>query len=135
MIEKVLKLCLFSLCFIGFSAVPSAENEVSNLSFENGTKKSPAQWKQKTYSGKADFIWSQEAKSGSRSTALFSAEGADVGWRSKVSVKPYSIYRLTGWIKTENVKSEYGIGAHFKVHGVTGGVIRCHLRSESAGLF
>ncbi|MHC4638525.1 MAG: alpha-L-arabinofuranosidase C-terminal domain-containing protein [Planctomycetota bacterium] len=121
MIEKVLKLCLFSLCFITFSVVHGAENEVDNLSFENGRKKTLLQWQKKRYSGKAEFIWSQEAKSGARSAALFSTDGADVAMRTKISVKPYSLYRLTGWIKTENVKSEYGLGAHFKVHGVTGG--------------
>jgi alpha-N-arabinofuranosidase len=100
------------------SAARGVENVVKNSSFEDGPKGRPTGWEQKTYSGKADFVWAPLARSGGHSAGILSGEGADVGWRSRVAVRPYSIYRLSAWIKTENVRAITGLGAHIKVHGV-----------------
>jgi len=39
-------------------------------------------------------------------------------WSSKVLLKPWSRYRFTGWIKTENITSQSGKGAGFRMDGL-----------------
>jgi alpha-N-arabinofuranosidase len=119
MLKSFVRVVLCGLCLgFGTTTACGSENAVKNSSFEAGTKTGPAGWERKTYSGNADFLWAPVARSGDHSAALSSAEGVDVGWRNRVPVEPYSIYRLSGWIKTEDVKAITGLGAHIKVHGV-----------------
>ena len=35
-------------------------------------------------------------------------------------MKPYAKYRLTGWIRTDNVQKGTGRGALFNLHGIPG---------------
>ncbi len=49
---------------------------------------------------------------------ISSERGADASWSQTVPVKPHLDYRLTGWIKTENVRPAAGpmLGALLNVH-------------------
>lgn len=47
---------------------------------------------------------------------LISAGG--VSWLNKVLLKPYATYKLTGWIKTQNVPATSESGARFELRGV-----------------
>jgi alpha-L-arabinofuranosidase len=60
------------------------------------------------------------AHSGKASVRISSAEGADAWWYAVVPVKPFAKYRLSGWIKTENVEPGTGRGALFNLHGLGG---------------
>jgi len=58
-------------------------------------------------------------RTGNRSVELSSANGADLSWSANVSVEPFARYRLSGWIKTEEVKtSGGGRGALFNLHNL-----------------
>lgn len=91
------------------------ENPVLNASFEEGTGGKPASWKAHTWGGKARFDRPEAGHSGSRSLMVSSDEGADAGWSGGACAKPYSNYRFTGWVKTENVVVSNGKGALFNV--------------------
>ena len=55
------------------------------------------------------------AHSGTHSL-LITAGG--VSWLNKVLLKPYATYKLTGWIKTQNVPAANEAGARFELRGV-----------------
>jgi len=60
-------------------------------------------------------VASDVAHAGQRSL-MISAHG--ISWTNKVLLKPYSVYRLTGWIKTESVPESTERGAMFQLRGV-----------------
>ena len=43
---------------------------------------------------------------------------ADAGWLGTIVVKPNTRYRLSGWIKTEDLDAGSGNGALFNVHNI-----------------
>ena len=55
--------------------------------------------------------------SGGRSAVISSEKGADASWVAAVPIRPYSRYRLSGWIKTENLVPGTGRGAQINVNG------------------
>jgi len=95
------------------------ENPVQNPSFEEGQGRNPAGWRRQSYSGRAIYRYdSNMAHSGSRSIMIDSEQGADASLYTQVPVRPFSKYKLTGWIKTDDVKSvNNGFGALFNLHG------------------
>jgi alpha-N-arabinofuranosidase len=96
-------------------------NLLPNPSFENATGNAPTVWKAATWSGKGSFELAAVGKTGSRSLSIAATEGADVSWTATVAVKPFSVYRLSGWVKTENVTVKGGgLGALFNVHNLQG---------------
>jgi len=48
---------------------------------------------------------------------IASEKGADASWLARVPIRPYSRYRLSGWIRTENLAAETGRGALINIHG------------------
>ncbi|MGB8489847.1 MAG: alpha-L-arabinofuranosidase C-terminal domain-containing protein [Bacteroidales bacterium] len=58
------------------------------------------------------------AKSGSKSLFIHADRSANGKWSTKVLLKPWSKYRFTGWIKTEDIISENGKGAGFMLDGL-----------------
>jgi len=60
-------------------------------------------------------VSSDVAHSGTRSLSI-SAGG--VSWLNKVLLKPYATYKLTGWIKTQNVPAASEAAARFELRGV-----------------
>jgi alpha-N-arabinofuranosidase len=80
-------------------------NLIENPSFEKGADDGPAGWRKVTFGGNGEFKYVEGGRTGKRAVCLSSEEGADIAWLATVSVKPRSRYRLSGWIKTENVKS------------------------------
>jgi alpha-N-arabinofuranosidase len=61
-------------------------------------------------------VVSDEAHQGSHSLLLSSSS---VSWVNKTLLRPYARYRLTGWIKTQNVPDGAGRGAGIDVRGIT----------------
>jgi len=91
---------------------------IRNASFEEAVNDKPAGWETRTYSGRGRFEYVEGGRTGKRAVCLSSENGADIGWLTSVSVKPRSKYKLTGWIKTENVEAGSGKGALFNLHNI-----------------
>ena len=49
---------------------------------------------------------------------IASDKGGDIGWGTTVAVEPFARYRLSGWIKTENVQAKDSRGALFNLHNL-----------------
>lgn len=90
--------------------------ELKNPSFEQAKGDAPADWKPHTWQGKGQFVYAETARTGKRSVMIASEAGGDLSWETFVVVRPWSTYRLSGWIKTEDVKNTTGKGALFNVH-------------------
>jgi len=58
------------------------------------------------------------ARHGTKSLFINADRFAIGQWTSKVILKPWSKYRFTGWIKTENLVSQTGKGAGFRMDGL-----------------
>ena len=76
----------------------------------------PKGWRTNTWAGRATFQLSDVALSGSRSVMISSEQGADAAWYVVVPVKPFSTYRLSAWVKTENLEPLDGAGALLNLH-------------------
>ena len=100
------------------TAFSLGENLLPNASFEKSTGPGkPAGWTIRTYHGEAEHgIPDKFQHSGKRSLRISSKEGADSSWHTVVEVKPNTDYRLSGWIKTVNVRGAQG--ALLNVHGL-----------------
>ena len=93
---------------------PSA-NLFPNPSFEEGQGDQPAAWRVRTYSGRASHAWAEGGRTGKRSLRIESQQGADSSWYVDVKVEPDTEYRLSAWIKAENVTG--AMGGLLNVHG------------------
>ena len=79
-------------------------NELVNGGFEDGNT-SPTGWWTYAYDPESiRYDWGDgEAKAGLKSVKISSTIPNDGRWQQTVDVEPNSDYRLSGWIKTENV--------------------------------
>jgi putative heme-binding domain-containing protein len=99
------------------TSAESPNNILPNSSFEEQSDGRPAGWKTMTHSGRGAFAVADLGHTGSRSVKISSEQGGDVSWSAQVAVKPRTDYRLTGWIKTENVRKVGSAnGAMLNVH-------------------
>lgn len=110
------------------TAQEAKENMLPNPSFEKGdlAENTPAEWATRIWGeaeeGTTRFSYTdQVARTGKRSVMIASEKGSDASWSVNVRAKPYGVYRLSGWVKTENVaKQGSGSGALLNVHGIDG---------------
>jgi alpha-N-arabinofuranosidase len=104
------------------AAGPSDEapSPLANPSFEEPAGTGPAHWEPYTWGGEAAFEYADVGRTGDRSVMIASEKGADVAWHTKRPVEPFSTYRLSGWIKTDDVKPAGGRGALLNLHGMQG---------------
>ncbi|MFZ9023095.1 MAG: c-type cytochrome, partial [Litorivicinaceae bacterium] len=107
----------------GFEPVESEEDitdssdMIRNGSFESESDGNPARWAPVTHSGRGKFSLANGGHTGGRSVQITSENGGDLSWATRVRVKPHTDYRLSGWIKTENlVKIRGARGAMFNIH-------------------
>ena len=91
---------------------------VANPSFEEGAGGKPAGWESSAWGGKAIYEYAATGRTGDHCVSISSAAGADAAWHAKVPVEPQATYRLSGWIKTENVKPAGGAGALLNLHDI-----------------
>ncbi|MBM4090835.1 MAG: alpha-N-arabinofuranosidase [Planctomycetes bacterium] len=94
----------------------STEQPLPNASFEEADGDRPAQWRQQRWSGQATFRHAATGRTGARSVSITSERGGDASWTTAVHVTPFARYRLSGWIRTENVQASNGRGALLNVH-------------------
>jgi putative heme-binding domain-containing protein len=105
------------------SSVPENRNApnpnlIPNPSFEDERDGKPLGWRTVIYSGKAEHALAPTGQSGSRSVMIHSEQGADASWSAPIPVKPRTEYRLSAWIKTENLRRSgaAGRGALLNIH-------------------
>jgi len=96
--------------------VPANEQVVESFDFENGSGDQPASWSTGAWKpAEAQFIWENTiGHSGSRSLSIVLNTPNDAYWLHSVNLDPQKIYRLTGYIKGENIINREGgnMGAH-----------------------
>lgn len=87
-----------------------AANLLPNPSFEEKEGNGVKDWKSRAWAGKENARWSVESlgRTGDRCVSIESAKGADAAWTTTVTVKPNTFYRLSGWIKTKDVRGAVG---------------------------
>ena len=78
-------------------------NALPNASFEEQTDNKPAGWQTHKWGGSGQFSGAESGRTGSRSVMIASEEGGDLSWHTTVAVRPHSSYRLSGWIKTDDL--------------------------------
>ncbi len=93
-------------------------NWLPNPSFERESRGRPQGWRTDRWSGEGKFEYAKTGRTGARSVMISSEKGADIGWACTASVEPYARYRLSGWIKTENVQAKGGRGALLNLHNL-----------------
>ena len=92
------------------------ENLLPNASFEETQGELPSFWKPSTWSGDPVFeVENAFGRSGNKCLKVHSESGADASWSFAVKVQPNQTYRLTAWVKTENVDGN-GEGALLNLH-------------------
>lgn len=91
-------------------------NLLPNPSFESQR----ITWRKVNYRGEAALdIAENTAKTGQKSAVISSSTGADSSWATSVAVHPNARYKLSGWVKTENVQPlNGGTGVLFNVHEI-----------------
>lgn len=98
----------------------STGNLLLNGGFENGDYL-PTNWLPDSWASGAEFIWDNtQSYQGNRSIKISLATPNDARWVQGVTVQPNTDYRLSGWIKTENVahtSETIDAGANLSVYG------------------
>jgi len=115
-LAKIILVVLFFTAIVTGADQP--QNLIQNPSFEQAAGDAPAEWEAQTWGGQAEFKYEQGGHSGNRCVTVASEAGADAGWQTTVAVTRLSQYKLTGWIKTENVVAKTGKGALFNLHNI-----------------
>jgi alpha-N-arabinofuranosidase len=95
------------------------KNVVLNSSFEDMEGDVPRGWRRAPRQFIGNFAVDEAvAHTGKRSARISSTEGSDAFWSTVALVRPFAKYRLSGWIKTQDVKPANGArGALFAIQG------------------
>jgi len=116
--KKLLVLGVFGLLMVWGIAARAAESDrnlIANPSFEKADGDKPQGWRTQSWGGKGDLTYAEIGRTGNRSVMISSDAGADIGWSQDVSVRPFARYKLTGWIKTEDLQAGSAKGALFNI--------------------
>ena len=95
------------------------ENWVANPSFDDEKDAKPVGWKEHVWNGEGRFEYASFGRTGGRAVGIASESGGDLSWVAQVEVKPFTVYRLSVWIKTENLEATTGQGALLNLHGLS----------------
>ncbi len=89
---------------------PPADNLLPNPSFEENHADGVRCWKPRAWQAEGDGRWTvaSPGRSGKQCVVIDSERGTDAAWWTTVTVEPNAFYRLSGWIKTEDVKGAVG---------------------------
>ncbi len=100
------------------------DNLLPNASFEEADGDRATGWKTFTWAGSGQFAHADAGRTGKRSLKISSQQGGDIAWHAIVPLEPHATYRLSGWIKTENVRpaegKKTGRGALLNLHNFQG---------------
>jgi alpha-N-arabinofuranosidase len=95
----------------GYGIIQNPSAEITDGSVVKG-------WTFDPRSRNATHFYDNVAQEGTKSLFIKADRFATGRWTSKVLLKPWSKYRFTGWIKTENLVSQEGKGAGFRMDGL-----------------
>jgi putative membrane-bound dehydrogenase-like protein len=96
-------------------------NLLANPSFEEVSGELPTHWKFRIYNGQSSHKLAAGGRTGKYCLEIASENGSDTSWFHDVAVKPNTNYRLTGWVKTKELRNVRGaFGALFNVHELQG---------------
>ena len=95
--------------FVGFQ--PKGVNLIKNGGFEEVENGLPAEWYTEAYTAGAEFSIQSDGYEGN-SAKIVSGSYNDARFVQKVSVNPNAVYRLSAWVKTEDVKAKSGIDSN-----------------------
>lgn len=122
--RTLLPLCLLFLNLLLLIS-PCGADTIPNASFETAKENKPTGWQTHAWAGRAMFRLVDRGRTGNRSVEISSTDGADAAWIVQVPVKPFSKYRISAWIKTENIEP---------VRGGKGALLNLHSRMESTSV-
>ena len=109
------------VCLLGsVQAEAAPESSLRNSSFEQMRGDRPSGWRPSTWGGKASFDYAATGRTGSRCVLISSTAGADAAWSQTVRIEPFTRYRLSAWIKTQDLKVTNGRGAQLNIHEMQG---------------
>lgn len=99
-------------------AMKSSEpaTRVPNGSFEELDGGKLVGWRSHKWAGAASFDRPAEGRSGGHCVTVQSEQGGDAGWLGDIVLKPYSSYRIKGFVKTLNVVAMDGKGALINIY-------------------
>ncbi len=93
-------------------------NLIPNSGFEELDGGSPKGWRTRTWSGEPRLAVDTESAASGKNCVRISADAiTEAGYYLEVDVKPHMVYRLRGWVKTDNVQGG-GRGAMFYLPGI-----------------
>lgn len=91
-------------------------NLIQNESLEELQNEVPKGWVQRTWSGEPVFeVESQFGHSGDRCVKISSTTGADASWSYQVELKKNTDYRVSVWVKTDDIGGG-GHGVQLNLH-------------------
>jgi hypothetical protein len=94
---------------LAHDSAPSA-NLLPNPSFEAKAGDGVKGWRSRAWAGEANAQWSigSPGQTGQQCVSISSKKGADAAWTATVTVEQNTFYRLSGWIKTKDVRGALG---------------------------
>ena len=95
----------------GYGIIQNPSAEITDGSVVKG-------WTFDPRSRNATHFYDNVAQEGTKSLFIKADRFSTGRWTSKVLLKPWSKYRFTGWIKTENLVTQDGKGAGFRMDGL-----------------
>lgn len=112
------RLHLFAAVGVFLAATAQAEtNLIASGAFDGKGPEASRGWRPVTYTGQADFaVEPRSGRDGSSCVRISSDRGADASWTFTANVKPKHKYRLSAWIKTQDLKAGSGLGALLNLH-------------------
>ena len=100
-----------ALCCAAGAQAPQTDaaliaNLMPNPSFEEQEAEGARGWHARSWNGRDDANWTVDApgRTGERCARIASTDGADAAWTATVTVRQHAWYRLSGWIKTRDVR-------------------------------
>ncbi|MDT8402317.1 MAG: alpha-L-arabinofuranosidase C-terminal domain-containing protein [Bacteroidales bacterium] len=92
--------------------------ELRNGSAEEVVSSEVLFWTPENRRGGAVLFYDFEAKEGNKSLTIYSTSPSYGRWYSRVNLKPWSEYRFTGWIKTDDLDPGTDKGAGIRIDGM-----------------
>ncbi len=105
-------LLLFGSC--SRNGIQNSQGIIRNPSAEEDIHGRLKDWTPETWAQDVTLIYDYCSHHGKRSLMISSDRPAHGRWFTKVQLKPWSRYRFTGWVRTENIVAEKGNGAGFR---------------------
>jgi mono/diheme cytochrome c family protein len=89
--------------------------------FNGKAGEQPSGWTLRNYGGKKDDVvmaLSDGGRNGGTCLKITAKGAVDAGAGADIEVKPRTRYRLSGWVRTENLQNRGGMGALLNIHGM-----------------